>query len=112
MRICPLVLVSMLAAVTVSAQTPSASVTGRVTDATGAVFPGAIVKVTNLDTNLSQQAISNEVGDFVIPYLNPARYMLEAQASGFRTYKHEDFTLAVNQMLRIDVLFKDTATTE
>src|SRR5262245_41908373 len=112
MRICPLALVSMLAAVTVSAQTPSAGLTGRVTDATGAVFPGAIIKVTNLDTRLSQQTISNEDGDFVIPYLNPARYMLEAQALGFRTYKHQDFTLAVNQMLRIDVRLEVGATSE
>src|SRR5262245_24843744 len=112
MRICPLALVSVLAAVTISAQTPSAGVTGRVTDATGAVFPGAIIKVKTLDTDLSQQAVSNETGDFVIPYLNPARYLLEAQAPGFRTYKHQDFTLAVNQMLRIDVRLEVGATSE
>src|SRR5262245_21310200 len=103
MRICPLALVSLLAAVIVTAQTPSAGLTGRVTDITGAVFPGAIIKVTNLDTDISQQVVSNQAGDFVIPYLNPARYTLEAQAPGFRTYKHQDFTLSVNQMLRIDV---------
>src|SRR5215475_12338754 len=107
-----LALVLMLAAVTASAQTPSASVTGRVTDATGAVFPGAIIKVTNLDTDLSQQAISNEIGDFVIPYLNPSRYTLEAQAPGFRTYKHEDFTLVVNQTLRLDIRLEVGATSE
>src|SRR5689334_20718563 len=94
MRICPLIFGSMLATLSVSAQTPSAGLTGRVTDTTGAVFPGAIIKVTNLDTDISQQTVSNETGDFVIPYLNPARYTLEAQAPGFRTYKHQDFTLA------------------
>ena len=104
--------VLMLAAVTVSAQTPSAGMTGRVTDATGAVFPGATIKVTNLETNISQQAVSNEAGDFVIPYMNPSRYTLEAQAPGFRTYKHEDFTLVVNQTLRLDIRLEVGATSE
>src|SRR5262249_20099025 len=112
MKIYPLAFVLLLAAVTVSAQTPSAGVTGHVTDATGAVFPGATIKVTNLDTNISQQAASNEAGDFVIPYLNPGRYKLEAQAPGFRTYKQDDFTLVVNQMLRIDIRLEVGATGE
>ncbi|MGH9931049.1 MAG: carboxypeptidase-like regulatory domain-containing protein, partial [Pyrinomonadaceae bacterium] len=68
----------LLAATTVSAQTPSAGVTGRVTDAAGAVVPGATIRVTNVDTNLSQQTVANETGDFVLPYLNPATYALEA----------------------------------
>ncbi len=112
MKIYPLAFVLMLAAVTVFGQTPSASVTGRVTDATGAVFPGATIKVTNLDTNISQQAVSNEAGDFVIPYLNPSRYTLEAQAPGFRTYKHEDFTLVVNQTLRLDIRLEVGSTSD
>src|SRR5262249_35674416 len=102
----------MLTAVTVSAQTPSAGVTGRVTDTTGAVFPGAAIKVTNLDTNISQQTVSNEAGDFVIPYLNPARYTLEAHAPGFRTYKYEDFTLVVNQTLRLDIRLEVGSTSD
>ena len=112
MKIYALVFALLLVAVTVSAQTPSAGVTGRVTDATGAVVPGATIKITNLDTNIGQQAVSNESGDFVVPFLNPARYVLEAQASGFRTYKHDAFTLAVNQTLRLDIRLEVGATTE
>jgi hypothetical protein len=40
-----------LAAALVSAQTPSASVTGRITDSTGAAMPGVAVVITNIDTN-------------------------------------------------------------
>lgn len=61
------------------AQTPSARVVGRVTDGTGAVVPGVTIRVTDLDRNLSQQASSNEVGDYSIPYLNPGRYLLETK---------------------------------
>ncbi len=107
-----LAFVLLLAALTASAQTPSAGVTGRVTDANGAVIAGATIKVTNLDTNSSQQTVTNETGDFVLPYLNPANHSLEVQASGFRTYKRDSFTLAVSQVLRLDIRLEVGATTE
>src|SRR5437762_6355646 len=83
-----------------NAQQPSASVVGRVTDATGAVIPGVAIKVTSLDTNIAQAGASNQSGDFTIPYLNPGRYSMEATLTGFRSYKHAEFTLAVDQVLR------------
>jgi hypothetical protein len=84
-------------------QTPAASVVGRVTDPAGAVIPGVAIKITNLDTTIAQSGSSNEVGDYTIPYLNPGRYEMVASAAGFRTHKRAEFTLAVDQTLRIDI---------
>jgi outer membrane receptor protein involved in Fe transport len=94
------------------AQNPSASVVGRVTDATGAVIPGVAVKIANLDTNIARNGSSNEVGDFTIPYLPPGRYSLEATLTGFRSHKHAEFTLAVDQALRIDIPLEIGSATE
>lgn len=102
----------LAAALPLAAQNPSASVVGRVVDATGAVIPGAAVKVTNLDTNQTRQAVSNEVGDYTVPYLSPGRYSLEVQAEGFRLYRRAEFTLAVDQQLRLDVQLEVGAPTE
>ena len=107
-----LLLAAMTASSAANGQTPSAGVMGRVTDSNGAVIPGAIIKVTNLDTNISQKTVTNESGDFVLPYLNPAGYALEAQAAGFRTYKRDNFTLAVSQILRLDIRLEAGAATE
>ena len=85
------------------AQTPSASVVGRVTDSSGAVVPGVAIRITNLDTNQSHNGVSNGAGDYTIPYLNPGRYTMEAAARGFSTYQHSGFTLAVDQEQRIDI---------
>ena len=85
------------------AQTPTASVIGRVTDPSGAVVPGVDVKVTNLDTNLTLSGASNAAGDYTVPYLNPGRYRLEATAAGFRAYQRGEFTLEVSQTLRLDI---------
>src|SRR5579872_604207 len=92
-----------LFAVALFAQTPSASVVGRVVDATGAVIPGVAIRIVNLDTNQKFDAASNAVGDYTVPYLNPGRYTLEAQAQGFRVYKHSEFRLEVDQALRLDL---------
>lgn len=85
------------------AQTPSASAVGRVTDASGAVVPGVAIAITNLDTSITQKGSTNAVGDFTIPYLNPGRYALEASTTGFQTHKRSEFTLAVDQVLRLDI---------
>ncbi|HUQ90122.1 MAG TPA: carboxypeptidase-like regulatory domain-containing protein, partial [Bryobacteraceae bacterium] len=90
-------------AAVMSAQQPSASVVGRVTDATAAVIPGVTIKITNIDTNIAQSGSSNQTGDFTIPFLNPGRYRMEATLDGFRSYRHAEFTLTVDQVLRIDI---------
>ncbi|MEZ5356453.1 MAG: TonB-dependent receptor [Bryobacteraceae bacterium] len=93
-------------------QTPSGTVVGRVTDPSGAVVPGVAVQITHIDTNVGQKSFSNEAGEFTLPYLQPGRYRIEAASDGFRTYRREEFTLAVEQVLRIDIPLEVGATTE
>jgi outer membrane receptor protein involved in Fe transport len=107
------ILVSFLfLAISATAQTSTATVVGRVTDATGGVVPGVAIRVTNLATNIAKHGSSNEVGDFTVPYLDPGRYTLEATAAGFHTYKHAEFTLEIAQSLRIDIKLEIGAATE
>jgi outer membrane receptor protein involved in Fe transport len=101
-----------LLAPSAAAQNPSATVVGRVTDPSGAVIPGVAIQATNVDTNIPQKGLSNEVGDFTIPYLRPGRYTLEARIEGFRAYRRAEFTLAIDQVLRIDIPLELGATAE
>lgn len=94
------------------AQNPTASVVGRVVDATGAVIPGVAIKVTNVETNQNYSGLSNQVGDYTVPYLNPGKYTLEAQSQGFRVYKHAEFELEVGEARRLDFALELGATTE
>ncbi len=110
-----LIFVSVLTALVImplAAQSPSASVLGRVVDPSGAVIPGAAIRITNLATNQSRDGASNAGGDYTVPYLNPGRYVLEARGDGFRVYKHSEFTLQVDQELRLDIKLEVGATTE
>lgn len=56
-------------ACTLSAQDPRGTVSGRVTDSTGAVVPGAEVRIVNDNTGVSASAKTNDSGNFVLPYL-------------------------------------------
>jgi hypothetical protein len=94
------------------AQAPSASVVGRVVDPTGAVIPGARVRILNLETNQGIEAATSDVGDYTVLQLRPGTYSLEARHEGFRAYRRESFALAVDQVLRLDFQMDVGAATE
>jgi len=60
-----------------------ASVSGRVTDATGAVVQGAQVTVRQIDTNLSSDAKTDREGRFRFPYLRVGQYEIRVHQQGF-----------------------------
>ena len=78
-----LVLLSALGRVAV-AQTPTAEVTGRVTDQTGAVVIGARLIVIGADTGVKRETTSNDQGNYTIPLLNPGNYQITVMKEGFR----------------------------
>jgi hypothetical protein len=94
------------------AQEFRATVSGRVSDASGAAVVGAQVIVTNLATNAANRAISSESGDYVIPALQPGRYKLEIEASGFKKAIRDNLTLEVLARPTIDVTLEPGAVTE
>jgi hypothetical protein len=106
------ILAVLFLAAPAAAQTSSASIVGRVTDPTGAVVPGVTIKVANSDTNASRQVVSNEVGDYTVPYLNPGRYTLDASIPGFRSFRRAEIVLEVDQVLRIDIRLEIGSTSE
>src|SRR6202012_52790 len=64
-------------------QFDTASLVGRVTDATGAVVPGATVTATNIDTNVAISRVTNKDGEYNIPALKEGTYKVVATMKGF-----------------------------
>ncbi|MBM3727161.1 MAG: TonB-dependent receptor [Acidobacteria bacterium] len=93
-------------------QNSSASVVGRVTDSTGAVIPGATIRITSLGTNQVHSAASNGTGDFTVPFLPPGAYRVEAALRGFRTFVLTQLTLEVDQVQRVDIVMEVGASAE
>jgi hypothetical protein len=67
------------------AQADLGSISGTVTDTTGAFVPKAQVTITNIATGAVRVTVSNSKGEFSIPQLNPAQYTVSITAPGFAT---------------------------
>jgi hypothetical protein len=85
------------------AQTITGSITGTVTDPSGAVVPGVKVVATNTGTNGTFNAISNEAGIYNLVFLPVGSYTLEAELQGFKKVALAPFRLEVNQIARLDI---------
>src|SRR5215471_2999442 len=80
-----------------------ATVSGIVTDPSGAPVTGVRVNITNKSSNTSVAAESNDTGNFVLPLLPPGVYTLEVEHPGFKKYVRENIVLEVLDKVRMDV---------
>jgi hypothetical protein len=98
-RFCRALVVGVFALVLTSAtswaQLSTAQLSGRVTDESGAVLPGVTVTVTQTDTGLMRNVVTDETGTYVLPNLPTGPYRLEAMLQGFRTYVQTGIVLQV-----------------
>lgn len=95
------------------AQDFRATLTGTVTDPSGAAVPNANIKATNTATNIVKETKSNTDGLYTIPFLDPGVYTIEVTAPGFQALKREAVTLAVAQRMNMPFhLTVGQATTE
>src|SRR5262245_52312864 len=58
-------------------------ITGRVLDQAGAVLPGATVTVTEAETGVARDTVTNGEGLYTVPALNPGTYSVKAELQGF-----------------------------
>jgi len=87
----------------ISAQVITSPVTGTVTDATGAVVPGATVTLTNVETNASQTAVTNDIGGYVFPQVLPGLYNVSAELPGFKRAVVEQVRIEVSSPATVDL---------
>ena len=108
---CLLVLVALMS-LRCEAQATSAEISGSVTDASGAVVPGATITATNIETSTIHSTKSETNGDYVLTNLRPGTYTLTAEAEGFSKLVQSGLHLQVNQQVRLDLTLKVGQATE
>jgi hypothetical protein len=94
-------LVWVLLAVALSAQT--ATLSGYVTDGTGALISGAVVIVAAAGTGVERRLRSDAAGYFAAPYLPPGQYEIRVTYDGFRSFVAA-VTLNVDSRARVDAV--------
>ncbi|HXF12651.1 MAG TPA: carboxypeptidase regulatory-like domain-containing protein [Terriglobales bacterium] len=87
-------------------QTVTGSITGVVTDPSGAVVVGATVTAQNTETGVATTAQTNGAGVYTIHFLPIGSYTLTVDAKGFTSEKLAPFSLEINQTAKIDVGLK------
>ena len=90
-------------ATTSGAQTATGQITGSVKDPSGSVVPGVKVVVTNEQTGLTRDTVSNELGDYVVPLLPVGVYVVTAEHPGFKVAVRSAVPLSVDQVQRVDL---------
>src|ERR1700719_105147 len=90
----------------------TASISGTVTDATGAVVVGATVAATNVDTGVATTQTTNGQGFYSFQALPLGKYTLDVQQTGFKGYRQTGLVVDVNSALVVDVALQVGAAAE
>jgi hypothetical protein len=85
------------------AQEVRASISGIVTDPSGAPVAGASVVVTSIATNSRVTTATNDTGYYLTPFLTPGGYTLSVEKPGFRKFVRENIVLESLDKARVDV---------
>ena len=94
------------------AQSDRGTITGTVTDPTGAVVPNAAVTLNNPSTAAKYQTVTTATGNYTLPSLPVGRYNLTVAAPGFSQYIQEGIDVDVAQTARVDIVLKVGSATD
>src|SRR5258708_2668375 len=93
-------------------QRTTSSISGTVTDASGAAVPGVLVRVTSVSTGTTAQATSNGTGFYIISNLLPDEYRMRAEKAGFQSFAQEGVLVQVNRPVTVNVGLQLGASTQ
>ena len=95
------VVLLLLSAAAARGQSVSGSISGTVVDQTNQIVPGAAVTLTDEQTGASRTITSNESGAFVFSAVQPGRYTVRVEMTGFRTYERRQIVLPATEQLSL-----------
>ncbi len=90
----------------------SGTITGTISDPSGAMVPATAIILRNADTNTERRTETNESGLYVANFLQPGHYEVRAQKQGFASILRKDLTLQVGQTLTVDLKMSVERTSE
>jgi outer membrane receptor protein involved in Fe transport len=87
-----------------SAQVSSGKILGAVQDESAGVLPGVAIVIRNLDTGVTRETVTNDRGRYEVPGLQPGRYQVQAELTGFRRYTQGPIVVQVNEESLVNVI--------
>jgi len=101
-----------LAPASASAQAVYGSISGIITDSSGAIVPGATVTITSVERKTSDSVVSNESGYYVKERLLPGTYEVRAELQGFKTAVYPEVKVSVDTQTGLNVKLDTGAVSE
>jgi hypothetical protein len=102
----------LAAALPVYAQSDRGSLTGLVTDSSGAAISHVSILLTNAATNVAREAVTGDTGLYVFQELPAGSYNLYVKQSGFRAYRQDGITIGVTQAVTQNIALQVGEVTE
>jgi hypothetical protein len=99
-------------AATAAAQEFRGAILGRVVDPQLTAIPGAIVSVTQLETTVKRESVTNQSGDYYVPFLLPGTYVVKVSKDGFKSFVRSGIEIRTLDRIRIDAGLELGAITE
>src|ERR1700744_4419842 len=82
------------------------SISGVVTDSTGAVIPNAQITAVQVGTGTTLKTVSGGAGTYVFPSVPPAAYTISAAAQGFESFQQTNVVLQADQAVTVNIALK------
>jgi Carboxypeptidase regulatory-like domain len=101
-----------LAAGSLVAQNPTATLVGTVRDSSGAIVVDAALEVRNTDTGDIRKAVAESKGEFTVPNLAPGPYEVTVSKPGFRAVHETNIVLQLDQVARLEFRLEVGAVTQ
>jgi hypothetical protein len=95
--------VYLICAAAAFGQGAGGTITGTITDATGAVVPSANIQVTNSATGVEYKIGASTTGNYTLANLPAGTYALAVDAAGFKKFERPNLIVAVAETIRVDV---------
>src|SRR5437762_3587115 len=84
---------------------------GTIRDPQG-VIPGATVSLTNQETSVPRETVSNTAGEYSFPGIPPGIYTVRAAVTGFKSFERQDVRISTQQFLTLDIVLEVGAVEE
>ena len=93
---------ALLSSAPLVAQSFQGGLRGVVKDAQG-VIPGASVTIVNESNNITRETVTNGVGEYSFPALNPGEYTVKATVQGYKTFERKGVRVGTQDFLGLDI---------
>lgn len=85
------------------AQDTRGQIIGTLTDSSGSRIAGATIRAVNMNSKVESSAVSNQQGEYLIPFLIPGSYIVRVEHTGFKTFERSNVEVRISERIPVNV---------